>query len=177
MAAPWFKSFTLPAEGWFVLMWGLMSLAGLYVLMQHRKRPIAAIPENWLGKGQLFYLVLLWIMVIANFERALPAFTAQRILTEGTIFVNAILASVMVLLWPVRLAVEPPTRGRDSWGPEFGWAAAGLAAALLVAGALMPAAVRGVYGDAHAGHSGANYRFGEKANWRVTPLEKGKRHL
>ena len=45
-------------------------------------------------------MILLWMMVIANFERALTGWSSSRLLTEWVIFVNAIIATVLVLLLP-----------------------------------------------------------------------------
>jgi hypothetical protein len=70
-------------------------------------------------------------MVVANFERALVGFAAGRILTEGVIFVNAILAMILVLTLPREneASFERPTR---AFGPLL-WktAAIGVVCAIL----------------------------------------------
>ena len=87
-------------EGWFNISWLLLVIACLFIVKRHLRQPLSIIPKTSLGKGQLIFLILLWIMVVANFERALPQFTSARLLTEWTIFVNALIATVLVLLLP-----------------------------------------------------------------------------
>ena len=69
------------------------------LLFAHLCRRLAFISPSWLGKGQLFFLALLWIFVIGNFERALVSFHEQRLATECTIFVNALIATFLLLYW------------------------------------------------------------------------------
>jgi hypothetical protein len=52
------------------------------------------VPESAVGKTQLLYAVFLWMMVVANFERALPGFAPQRLITEGVIILNATICTV-----------------------------------------------------------------------------------
>ncbi|MGA8351097.1 MAG: hypothetical protein WB773_25115 [Isosphaeraceae bacterium] len=68
-------------------------------------------------------LLLLAIMVIGNFERALVGFKDQRLVTEGVIHLNALIC-IVILLTADRLLVpgtavnqrEPvPAHGDDSW--------------------------------------------------------------
>ena len=86
--------------GWFNLTWALLTVACIIIVMRHYRNPLPIIPKNSLAKGQLIFLILLWIMVVANFERILPNWRPERLLTEWTIFVNAILATVLVMLLP-----------------------------------------------------------------------------
>lgn len=175
MKAPLFQSINLPASVWFLLVWALMTCVGIYLLSLHLRRPIALLPESWLGKGQLFYLVFLWMMVVANFERALPGFSEQRILTEGVIFVNAIFVTLMILACP-RGDVYVTHPQPYTFKRAFGWTLAGGVAAVLIAAVGMTETIRMVYRDKPAGHAGLLKRFGPDATWRVAPLEKGKKH-
>ena len=90
----------LTPQGWFNVSWLLLVIACVLIVRRHVKQPLAIIPRTALGKGQLIFLLLLWIMVIENFERALPGFTPARLLTEWVIFLNALLATVLVLVLP-----------------------------------------------------------------------------
>ncbi|HPO16338.1 MAG TPA: hypothetical protein PLI09_23080 [Candidatus Hydrogenedentes bacterium] len=175
MRAPLFESINLSAELWFVLVWGLMAAMGTYMLARHLHRPIPLIPKSWLGKGQLLYLVFLWMIVTANFERALPSFSEQRILTEGVIFVNAIMATFMILAcaWETNSIPLLETSAFHKPIRHALWAGV---AAVLIASFGMTATVRMVYGDTPAGHSSIHKRFGPDATWRIAPLEKGKKH-
>lgn len=174
MKAPLFGAVELPAMGWFLLVWVFMSVAGIYLLARHLRQPLACMPESWLGKGQMLYLVFLWMMVVANFERALPRFTEGRIITEGVIFVNAIIVTCMVLLWPKAPALHLDAPAWDMRAAFRRVLIAGLIA--VAATGAMTLTIRAVYGGNHAGHSSLHKRFGPDANWRMAPLEKGKQH-
>jgi len=97
LRAPLFGSINLSAWSWFTLMWIAFTACTILVLVRHRRHPVALIPSTWLGKGQLLYLMLLWLMVIANFSKALVAFADGRIATEGTIMFNALICTVLIL--------------------------------------------------------------------------------
>ncbi len=174
MKAPLFASIELSAMTWFVLVWVLMSATGIYLLVRHFRRPLACMPESWVGKGQMLYLVFLWMVVVANFERALPQFSEGRIITEGVIFVNAVLVTWMILVWPGPTADKPDNEISDMRPAFIRILVAGLVA--VASTGLMTVTVRAVYGDNHAGHSGMHKRFGPDATWRIAPLEKGKQH-
>ena len=86
--------------GWFSLTWGLLVIACIIIVVRHYRSPLEIIPKSNLAKGQIIFLIVLWIMVVANFERALTGWHPSRLLTEWVIFVNAIIATVLVLLLP-----------------------------------------------------------------------------
>jgi hypothetical protein len=91
---------------WFNIWYIAAAVATVWLMVAHMKRPLAIVPTTWLGKAQLLYLLFLWWMVIANFEKALSGFAEQRLITEGTIFLNALVCTVMVARcsWRVREA-------------------------------------------------------------------------
>ncbi|MCP4644193.1 MAG: hypothetical protein GY851_27370 [bacterium] len=167
--------FKLTPVGWFGVMYLLLAVAFILIARQHLRKGVAIVPATGLGRGQLIYLVLLWAMVIGNVERALPAFTEGRVLTEGTIFFNAIVATVLLLTCPPN-PVSPPGDPDPRYGLSFAKAlAAGVAlwATLLV---FATGTVRAVYGDEHSGHAGKQYRLGENATWRTHPILKTEKH-
>ena len=75
--------------------------ACVLIVVRHYRAPLPIIPKSSLAKGQLIFLILLWIMVVANFERALTGWDPSRLLTEWVIFVNAIVATALVLVLPL----------------------------------------------------------------------------
>ena len=87
----------IPAWVWFDLAALVVAVGLIVLLVRHTRRPLAVVPSEPLGQGQGLYLLLLAIMVIGNFERALVGFADQRLVTEGVIHVNAVLATVMLL--------------------------------------------------------------------------------
>lgn len=175
MPAPLLDHCTLSAWGWFNLIFAIAALAGLLLMRAHQRRPIALVPADALGRGQLLYLALLATVVVMNFERALAGFTDQRLITEAVIMLNGTIAVMLVLLLP-RASVIPSTIGRIDYGPAlFRTVSFGLVAVLLTTFG-MTALVRAVYGDAFTGHAGKQYRFGSEAEWRIKPTEKSRKH-
>lgn len=173
LSAPWFEWLTLDALTWFLFYFAVLSLAALLLFYRHLRRPIALVPATALGKGQLLFILLLWGIVIGNLERALPGFSGPRLLTEGTIFVNAVLASVLILLWPPADPVEAPV---NPPAPRVGLAAAGVLAGIVFATVAFTSTTRFFYGDHPAGHASTQKRFGADAEWRIKPLQRGKKH-
>ncbi|MFT3703713.1 MAG: hypothetical protein QM802_15225 [Agriterribacter sp.] len=90
----------LSPEAWFTLTWILLIIACCFIVRRHLRSPIPVIPVSNLGKGQLILLLLLWIMNIANFMKALTGWHPQRMLTEWVIFVNVIITTALILILP-----------------------------------------------------------------------------
>lgn len=94
-----FLSFT-PVT-WFNITWLALVIACVIIVYKHFKKPLAVFPSNALARGQIIFLILLWVMVVANFERALTGWHPSRLLTEWVIFINAIIATVLILILPI----------------------------------------------------------------------------
>ncbi len=176
MKAPLIQSIELPAIAWFGLVWIALSIAGIALLCVHRRRPLAFIPESWLGRGQLLYLVFLWAMVLMNFFRAVTQFSEGRLITEWVIFINACLATFLVCFLPredaALLLVEPKWSGRLLWRS---WGIGLLVAGVFIS--LYSVATVWAYQDKTWGHpSGCHKRFGEEAQWRIHPILKHGKH-
>ena len=160
----------LSADTWFNLAYvALTALFGVLVFV-HRRRPLALLAASWLGRSQLLFLALLWIMVVGNFERALVAFAPQRLVTEGVIFLNAALCTAGIF-------VSAPTSAGPVLVRELNWGrllpktmGIGLVAAAMTVAAEW-AVVRGIYGNQQAGYAARHIRFGPDA----TVYDKPKR--
>ncbi len=163
------------AAVWFNLIFGLAALIGIILLARHVRNPIALVPASALGRGQLLYIAFLATVVVMNFERALAGFGAQRLITEGVIFVNAILAVLLILLLPTR-GITVPDIGLINYGRSVYRAVCIGIAVLLLATFGMTRAARYLYGDQFSGHAGQQYRFGDEATWKLKPTEKSKKH-
>ena len=88
---------------------------------------------------------------------------------------NAVIVTVLLLLLSPA-DQEPEIVLKPRWG-----IALGLALVLWIATTaglpwLMTKHVRHIYGNKSAGHSGTNIRWGEEANWRVSPNLRGVPH-
>lgn len=152
----------IPAKVWFDVGYAGLAVAILVLMARHVREPLAVVPTSPLGKGQLLYLVLLWWVVVGNLMHAIPPFAAQRLITEGVIHLNAVLCTVLILLWPVRLH-RPDRESR----PVTGWSLAGLAGVgLLAMTAVAVGASYGtwaIHGSEFVGHGGYHTRFGPDA--------------
>ena len=159
LTAPLFGSIELSAWSWFTLMWIAFTAATILVLARHRLHPVALIPATWLGKGQLLYLMFLWLMVIANFSKALVAFHDSRIATEGTTMFNALICTVLILGW-ARQADETPAIREANFSRYTRKALAWTAVLLFSTTLLYTAGFRAIYGNKPTGWGGANLRLG-----------------
>jgi hypothetical protein len=153
----------LKADQWFEIAYVSLSISFVVPLIIHRRRPVEAIPSSWVGRGQVLFLLLMWGMVVGNFERALIGFREQRLVTEGVITLNAACLTLLVLLGSAR--------PRDRMAPpiEPNWRSllprtAALAMLAMVAAAMVDfGVVRAIYGERFAGHAGYHLRFGDPA--------------
>jgi hypothetical protein len=165
--------YQLRTEVWFDLGYALLAVAVIGLLVRHLRQPIALIPQSDLGKAQLLYLVFLWWVVIGNLFRAIPPFGEQRLITEGVIHVNAVLCSVLVLLWP-NARPWPDLAEQGISGKGLGAVAAAGVAVLAVTVALASAGTRAIHGGAFVGHAGYHTRFGPDA--RTGKPQQGQPH-
>ncbi len=175
LQAPLFGSITLSGWTWFTLMWLAFTVATIVVLVRHRSRPVALIPSTWLGKGQLLYLMFLWVIVIANFTKAVVAFSDGRIATEGTTMFNAIICTVLILGFTLQQDETPAIKAVD-FGLLTRKAVALLAILVVATTTLYTTGVRALYGNQWTGWGGNNLRFGPEADWRVKPILKSRHH-
>lgn len=158
---------------WFNLLYIALAVAFVLVVRAHRRKPLPILSAPWLARGQALYLLLLWWMVVANFERALPGFTAQRLVTEGVITLNAIICTVLVLLYGAS-GRAAPTAGFD-FRPLVRRTAALGVATFALSSLLFWGIVRAVWGDTFAGHASLHIRFGPNATVTPNP-KKGQPH-
>jgi len=175
MRAPLLAGMERSATGWFDLFFGIAAAAFAWLCVVQLRRPLAIVPPSWLGRGQGLDMLVLWPMVLGNFAKSLPGFTEQRLLTEGSILVCAVIVTLLVLLLPESPARMAP-RSPASLRPLAIRAIVGLGLTATVAPLLETAITRAVYGSAPAGHAAPNLRFGPDANWRVKPILKGSLH-
>jgi hypothetical protein len=177
LTAPLLAFIQLPAPVWFNLLFVVIALTGTGLMLRHTRQPLELLPESRLGKGQLLFLVLLWSVCVMNFERALPGFAGGRLLTEGVIFLNACLATVLVVTLPSSKAVSSCVSPRFDYEAPLWRARVLVVATLLFAGSVFPYTIRCVYGPDPAGHATVMKRFGPDATWKVQPILKGRKHL
>jgi hypothetical protein len=175
MKAPLIPQIELTALGWFNVTFLLMGVCLAAILWAHQRRPLDIVPRSWTGKGQLFYLVFLWAILLGNWEKALPAFTEQRLDTEWVMIVNGLLATFLILVY-VRDGERAPEFGTQSLAPLARRTAAFGIAALLVCTLAFTSVHRWIYDGRWDGYGGLNLRFGDQAEWRIHPTLRDKSH-
>lgn len=169
---------SMTPNGWFNLTWALLVAGCVLIVVRHYKSPIPIIPKSSLAKGQLIFLIILWIMVVANLERALVGWHPSRMLTEWVIFVNAIVSTVLVLLLPreqesIQIVPEPDFKPfyKQMWIKAV--------AAMVVSSVLFLGTNRLIYQYpeySKLNHKQYHTRFGPDASWRTKPNLKNAEH-
>ena len=131
--------------------------------------PLPFISSNWVGKGQLLYLVFLWWMVVFNFERALVRFSLHRLVTEGLITLNAIICTVLVA---IGTQVVPKQIGNQFLFAEWLWKVLIWGFVVMVGTTFAFWGIKhALYGKQHAPGASLHIRFGKDSN---APIEKPK---
>jgi hypothetical protein len=151
------------AATWFDLGYVLLALTLLALLRRQSRKPLEIVPSTALGRGQILYVVLLWWLVVGNFERALVAFTPQRLVTEGVIFVVALVCTLLLLSGSPPWRTEKLLPSGESRRPRLTRTIEAGLLATAVSIVADWAIVRGIYGDRFAGHAGKHIRFGPDA--------------
>lgn len=165
-------------SGWFNITWLLLTVACIIIVVRHYRSRLSIIPKTSLAKGQLIFLILLWIMVVANFERALTGWHPNRLLTEWVIFVNAIVATVLVLLLPFETDTVV-MRAEDDYMKKYKrlWILA--VSSFVITSLLFLATNRMIYHYpeySKLDHKRYHTRFGPDASWRTKPNLKNAEH-
>ncbi|WP_428656557.1 hypothetical protein [Runella sp.] len=168
----------LTPDGWFNLTWLLLLGMVVLVIRRHFQEPLALIPKTWLGKGQLLFLILLWVMIVGNFERALVGWGPSRLLTEWVITFNAIVATLLVLTLPKEK--ETLVIGNlSSFEPLYKKARWMTIGAVAISSVFFLLTNRAVYHYPDYEKLDKKYyftRFGPEAAWRSKPNLKNAQH-
>lgn len=165
-------------SGWFNLTWALLVVACIVIVVRHYRSPLSIFPVSGLARGQLVFLILLWIMLVANFERALTGWHPSRLLTEWVIFVDAIVATTLILLLP-REKEQIIAAEQDNYAPIYKRLWLYAVCAFLISGAVFLVSNRMIYHYPEYNklkHSQYHTRFGPDASWRTKPNLKNAEH-
>ncbi len=180
----WLKAKTFPetilhlsAFTWFHLAYAVLSAVVIWLLLRHRRQPLAFIPTNWLGRGQLLYLVFLWWIVIGNFDRSVVNFAPQRLITEGVIFLNATICTLILLSGvPATVAVAEAETEKDPFGALLKKAVAVGMLATVISLLADWGLTRVMFGNELAGFSAKHIRFGPDATATTEKPAAGQPH-
>ncbi|MBI2929505.1 MAG: hypothetical protein HYY24_27895 [Verrucomicrobia bacterium] len=165
----------LSADAWFGLAYAALAAAVVGLLVLHARRPLALVPGSWLGKGQLLYVVFLWWMVVGNFERSVVGFVPQRMITEGVIFFNAVVCTLLLLFWGGTLRVEAPALVPNyaRWLTKAVWIGA---LGFLLSVAVDWEITRAIHGDRFDGYGARHIRFGPESTATKEKPKAGQKH-
>jgi len=182
LKAPLLDFIEFSPQTWFCVVWWTAAAVGGGLLLLHQRRRLEIVPETWVGKGQLIYVLFLWLMVIGNLNRAIPGFSNVRMVTEWVIFMNACLATLLIVALPGRtqlsMSAEPATsQERHVAWPSLAktWLVGLLAATVLMT--IYGGSTLALYQKDLEGKPWANHRrFGPEAKWRIDPILKHGEH-
>jgi hypothetical protein len=86
------------ARWWLFTVGVLMSAAVLTAVVRHRGGRLALAPVSAFGRGQLLFLVILWVMVLGALTQALPRLSGKGVfLVHVSFWITAALCSLIVL--------------------------------------------------------------------------------
>jgi len=91
--------FNIRTEWWFLLIGLLFSATVFVAILRHRRQALPLAPAGAFGRGQLLFLLILWIAVVGAFVQAFPRMDHQGIFFVHTSFwITAGIASLIVLM-------------------------------------------------------------------------------
>jgi hypothetical protein len=176
LKAPLIEPIEAAPLAWFRVVWWTAAGVALLLLALHRRRRLEIVPVSWTGKGQLLFVLFLWMLVIGNLMRAIPGFQDNRMVTEWLLFMNASLATLLIVALPRPSRTSAPDSPMVEWRPlGRTWIGGLLAASLLMCAYAF--LTLWLYQKDLEGKPWANHRrFGPDAKWRIDPILKQGEH-
>ncbi len=135
--------------GWFELLYLAFGIILLVLSVRHLRRALPVVPESWLGKGQLLYLVFLWFVSFMSLSHDLAGLNSVGWVMHWGLAVNALVCTYLVMCAPESHA----RRFLPSGSPDQGWLRRTVALGLLAAVGCTfggSALKRALFGDAFA---------------------------
>lgn len=176
LKAPFLDFIEASPHVWFRVVWWSATAVGAILLLIHLRRRLDIIPTTWIGKGQLLYVLFLWLMVIGNLMRAIPGYTDGRMVTEWMLCMNACLVTLLVVALPRASLANSVWEKRPEW-PSLGgtWLRGLLVVVVLMS--VFGFMTLAMYQEHLERKPWANHRrFGPDAVWRIKPILKHGDH-
>lgn len=108
---------------WFLVIGALLSATVVVALIRHHSRRFAVSPESAFGRGQLLFLLILWVSVIAALTQALPGMSSKGVfLVHVSFWITAGVCSLIVVVLREETTyevAEPRPASDTSW--RLGW--------------------------------------------------------
>ncbi len=182
LRAPLIGFIEAPPLTWFNIVWWTAAAVCGILLLLHQRRRLDIVPTTWTGKGQLIYVLFLWLVVLGNLFRAIPGFDNGRMVTEWVLFMNTILATLLIVSLPSWDTESTSSRGEYRSPDTASWSSLTRTwlLGMAVAGVLIVAyggLTLAIYQPHLEGKPWANHRrFGPEATWRIHPILKHGEH-
>lgn len=145
--------------GWTELLFLPLAVMILMLIIRHKRRPSAFIPESWLGRSQLLYLVFLWAFAFLSFAIEISGTLPGWFVTQWFITLHILLCTWLMLAAPVFEHV-PQHAATNFARPIRRVASAGLLALVIIAFSGW-GLKRFLFADTFAGYFNSNHvRFG-----------------
>ncbi|MHC4352329.1 MAG: hypothetical protein ACYS0H_06385, partial [Planctomycetota bacterium] len=120
---------------WFLLVALLLSATVLAAIIRHRRQQFPAAPSSAFGRGQLLFLIILWVAIVGAFAQALPGMARKGAFFVHTTFwiTGGICSLIVVTLSGKTRPPESQLAASDaSWKSSLGSWAVWLLAPILI---------------------------------------------
>ena len=113
--------FNIRTEWWFLLVGLLLSAMVLVAIIRHRRKALPLAPAGAFGRGQLLFLLILWVAIVGAFAQALPGMARKGVFFVHTTFwITGGICSLIVLMISDKPTDQPEaqlTASDPSWKP------------------------------------------------------------
>ncbi len=100
--------FDLRTEWWFLLVGLMLSAIVLVAIIRYHRQKLPLAPSSAFGRGQLLFLIILWVAIAAAFMQAFPGMNNKGVFfVHMTFWLTGAICSLLVLILPG--APEPRT--------------------------------------------------------------------
>jgi len=90
--------FGIPAQWWFLIVGLILSAMILTAIIRHRRQDLLLVPSGDFGRGQLLFLVILWIAIAGAFTQALPGMAGKGVFfVHVTFWITGGICSLILL--------------------------------------------------------------------------------
>ncbi|UCC97112.1 MAG: hypothetical protein JSW66_14855 [Phycisphaerales bacterium] len=115
--------FGVPASWWFLLVGLTVSAMVLVAIIRHRRQALPLAPDSAFARGQLLFLLILWVAVAGAFMQAFPAMARKgTFFVHLTFWMTAGFCSLIVLAFSGRATPGTETQipaSDHSWSPAI----------------------------------------------------------
>jgi hypothetical protein len=114
--------FNVRTEWWFLLVGLLFSVSVLIAIIRHHRKALPLAPTGAFGRGQLLFLLILWVAIVGAFAQAFPAMARKGVFFVHTTFwITGGICSLIVLMLSDKPTDQPEAQlaaSDPSWKPS-----------------------------------------------------------